>query len=233
MALPKLNTQTFELNIPSTDEKIKYRPFLVKEEKILLQAQEGDQAEMFDAITDVVNACTFNKIDISKMPSFDVEYLFLRIRAKSVGEEVNLNLSFPGDEKTKVPAKVNLMDVEVEVDDNHTNKIQLTDNISVVMAYPTMKVLSKVNMQDLKAQDAVTLIASCIHQIIEGVETLEARDFKTAELNDFVDGMTQSQFAKVNEFFTSMPKLKHEVKLTHPKTKKKGKVIIEGLQSFF
>ena len=233
MALPILNTQTFELNIPSTDEKIKYRPFLVKEEKILLQAQEGTGDEVTDAILQIVDNCTFGKINVDQLPSFDIEYIFLKIRSKSVGEKVTLNLSFPGDEKVKVPAKVNLMNVEVEVDDNHTNKIQLTDNISVVMAYPTMKVLSKVNMQDLKAQDAVTLIASCIHQIIEGVETLEARDFKTAELNDFVDGMTQSQFAKVNEFFTSMPKLKHEVKLTHPKTKKKGKVIIEGLQSFF
>ncbi len=134
MALPKLNTQTFELNIPSTDEKIKYRPFLVKEEKILLQAQEGDKNEIFDAITEVVNACTFNKIDIAKLPSFDVEYLFLRIRAKSVGEKVNLNLSFHGDESVKVPTSVDLMKVEVEVDDEHTTKIQLTDTISIIMS---------------------------------------------------------------------------------------------------
>jgi hypothetical protein len=233
MALPKLNTQTFELNIPSTDEKIKYRPFLVKEEKILLQAQEGDKNEIFDAITEVVNACTFNKIDIAKLPSFDVEYLFLRIRAKSVGEKVNLNLSFPGDESVKVPTSVDLMKVEVEVDDEHTNKIQLTDTISIIMSYPTLKTLSKFNMEEIKAEDSVEIIAKCIHQIIQGVETSEARDFKLAELVEFCDNMTQAQFQKVNKFFTSMPKLKHEVKLTHPKTKKKGKVVIEGLQSFF
>ena len=129
MALPKLNTQTFELNIPSTDEKVKFRPFLVKEEKILLQAQEGGQKEMFDALADVVKECTFNKIDIERLPSFDVEYMFLKIRAKSVGEKVSLNLPFPGDEKVKVPTQVNLMKVEVEVGDNHTNKFDLLKEI--------------------------------------------------------------------------------------------------------
>ena len=127
MALPKLNTQTFELNVPSTDEKVKYRPFLVKEEKILLQAQEGEQKEMFNALSDVVRACTFDKVDIDKLPSFDIEYMFLKIRAKSVGEKVKLNLAFPGDEKVKVSTEVDLMKVEVEVGEKHTNKFNLTD----------------------------------------------------------------------------------------------------------
>tara|TARA_Y100001937_G_scaffold122583_1_gene184017 strand:+ start:665 stop:1366 length:702 start_codon:yes stop_codon:yes gene_type:complete len=233
MALPKLNTQTFELNVPSTDEKVKFRPFLVKEEKILLQAQEGGQKEMFDALADVVKECTFNKIDIERLPSFDVEYMFLKIRAKSVGEKVSLNLPFPGDEKVKVPTQVNLMKVEVEVGDNHTNKFDLTDNVSVVMQYPTLKTFVERDYTKLSAEDAVALTASCIHQVINGVETFEARDLSKKELNEFVENMTQEQFSKIQAFFNTMPKLSHTVTLTHPKTKKRGKVKLEGMQSFF
>ena len=181
MALPKLNTQTFELNVPSTDEKVKYRPFLVKEEKILLQAQEGEQKEMFNALSDVVRACTFDKVDIEKLPSFDVEYMFLKIRAKSVGEKVTLNLAFPSDEKVKIPTEVDLMKVEVEVGEKHTNKFNLTDNVSVVMQYPTMKTFVDRNYTKLSADDAVALTANCINQIIDGVETYEARDLSKKE----------------------------------------------------
>ena len=233
MALPKLNTQTFELNVPSTDEKIKYRPFLVKEEKILLQAQEGEQKEMFNALSDVVKACTFDKVDIERLPSFDVEYMFLKIRAKSVGEKVKLNLAFPTDEKVKVATEVDLMKVEVEVGEKHTNKINLTDNVSVIMKYPTMKTFVDRNYTKLSAEDAVALTANCINQIVDGVETYEARDLSKDELTEFVENLTQNQFAKIQEFFSTMPKLSHTVTLTHPKTKKKGKVVVEGMQSFF
>ena len=233
MALPKLNTQTFELNVPSTDEKVKYRPFLVKEEKILLQTQEGERKEMFTALNDVVRACTFDKVDIDKLPSFDIEYMFLKIRAKSVGEKVKLNLAFPGDEKVKVSTEVDLMKVEVEVGEKHTNKFNLTDNVSVIMQYPTMKTFVDRNYDKLSAEDAVALTANCINQIIDGVETYEARDLSKKELIEFVENLTQNQFAKIQNFFTTMPKLSHTVTLTHPKSKKKGKVVLEGMQSFF
>jgi len=233
MALPKLNTQTFELTIPSSDEKITFRPFLVKEEKILLQAQEGGDNEMMQALKQIVSNCTFDKIDINKLPSFDIEYIFLQIRAKSVGEKVKLNVPFPGDEKTKVPTEIDLTQINVEMDENHTNKIQLTDSISVVMSYPTLSTYSGKNLKNISADDAVKLVADCIYQIIDGVETHEAVDVNSKELEDFINNLTQEQFNKVQDFFNTMPRLKHTVNLTHPKTKKKGKIVLEGLQSFF
>jgi len=233
MALPKLNTQTFELAIPSSDEKITFRPFLVKEEKILLQAQEGGDNEMMQALKQIVSNCTFDKIDINKLPSFDIEYIFLQIRAKSVGEKVKLNVPFPGDEKTKVPTEIDLTQINVEMDENHTNKIQLTDSISVVMSYPTLSTYSGKNLKNISADDAVKLVADCIYQIIDGVETHEAVDVNSKELEDFINNLTQEQFNKVQDFFNTMPRLKHTVNLTHPKTKKKGKIVLEGLQSFF
>ena len=157
MALPILNTQTFELNIPSTDEKIKYRPFLVKEEKILLQAQEGSGDEVTDAILQIVDNCTFGKINVEQLPSFDIEYIFLKIRSKSVGEKVKLNLSFPGDEKTKVQTEVDLSKIIVEMDDDHTNQISLTDNVSVIMRYPTVKTFQGMDLTKFTADDTISL----------------------------------------------------------------------------
>jgi hypothetical protein len=233
MALPKLNTQTFTLEIPSTDEKVKFRPFLVKEEKILLQAQEGEDKEMVDALQDIVSNCTFNKVDISKLPSFDVEYIFMKIRAKSVGEKVKLQVLCPDDKETKVPVTIDLSKIEVEVDDKHTNKIELTKDVSCIMKYPTMRTFIGKNMADAKAEDAISLITDCIHQIIDGKETYEANSLSKKEINEFIENLTQAQFAGMQSFFTTMPKLKHIVNVTNPKTKKKGKVTLEGMQSFF
>ena len=233
MALPILNTQTFELNIPSTDEKIKYRPFLVKEEKILLQAQEGSGDEVTDSILQIVDNCTFGKINVEQLPSFDIEYIFLKIRSKSVGEKVKLNLSFPGDEKVKVPTEVDLSKIIVEMDEDHTNQISLTDNVSVVMRYPTVKTFQGMDLTKFTADDTITLTANCIHQIVDGVETYEAKDLSKKEINDFLENLTQAQFTAIQKFFASMPKLSHDVKLTHPKTKKKGTVKLQGLRSFF
>ena len=233
MALPILNTQTFELNIPSTDEKIKYRPFLVKEEKILLQAQEGTGDEVTDSILQIVDNCTFGKINVEQLPSFDIEYIFLKIRSKSVGEKVTLNLSFPGDEKVKVPTEIDLSKIIVEMDDDHTNQISLTDNVSVIMRYPTVKTFQGMDLTKFTADDTISLTANCIHQIVDGVETYEARDLSKKEINDFLENLTQAQFTAIQKFFASMPKLTHDVKLTHPKTKKKGTVKLQGLRSFF
>ena len=233
MALPKLNTQTYELEVPSTDEKIRYRPFLVKEEKILLQAQEGGETEIMDAVADVVESCTFGKLDVSKLPSFDLEYIFLKIRSKAVGEKVTLNLPFPGDENVKIPTKVDLSKVEVHMAEEHTNKIDLTDEVSVIMRYPTIKTFGGIKVTNLTADDAVEMTTRCIHQVINGVETFEANDLSKEDKTDFIENLTQDQFAKVQQFFTTMPKLSHTVTLTHPKTKKKAKYKLEGMQSFF
>ena len=233
MALPKLNTQTFELTVPSTDEKIKFRPFLVKEEKILLQAQEGGQSEMMDAVADVVESCTFGKVNVNVLPSFDLEYIFLKIRSKAVGEKVKLNLPFPGDEDVKVPTTVDLSKVEVHVSEEHTNKINLTDSVSVVMRYPTIKTFSGIKVDKLTAEDAVDMTSRCIYQVENGVETYEAADLSKEEKQEFIENLTQDQFANIQKFFTTMPKLSHTVTLTHPKTKKKAKYKLEGMQSFF
>ena len=233
MALPLLNTQTFELNVPSTDEKIKYRPFLVKEEKILLQAQEGDDTEMIDALMTIIENCTFGKIQPHKYPSFDMEYIFLKIRSKAVGEKVSLNLTCPDDNETKVQHTVDLSKVEVEVEDGHTNKIALTDNVSIVMTYPTVKTFAGRNLKGLKAADTIAMTGQCIHQIIDGIETYEANDLSEQEISDFLENLTQAQFAKIQSFFATMPRLKHVVSVTNPKTKQRGKVTLEGMQSFF
>ena len=233
MALPKLNTQTYELEVPSTDEKIRYRPFLVKEEKILLQAQEGGDSEIMDAVADVVESCTFGKLNVSKLPSFDLEYIFLKIRSKAVGEKVTLNLPYPGDENVKIPTKVDLSKVEVHMAEEHTNKIDLTDEVSVVMRYPTIKTFGGIKVTNLTADDAVEMTSRCIHQVINGVETFEAADLSKEDKSEFIENLTQDQFAKIQQFFTTMPKLSHTVTLTHPKTKKKAKYKLEGMQSFF
>jgi hypothetical protein len=235
MALPKLNTQTFELNIPSTDEKIKYRPFLVKEEKILLQAQEGDNNEMLDAVIQIIENCTFNKIQVDKLPAFDVEYIFLKIRSKSVGEKVSLSVLAPDDNKTKIPVEIDLSKIEVEVEEEHTNSIDITDNIKVIMSYPTIKTFSTIteNIANLKAEDTIKMTVKCVHQIIDGVETYEAVDLSEAEITEFIENLTQEQYRKLNNFFVTMPRLKKEINVTNPKTKKKGKVTLQGIQSFF
>jgi len=234
MALPKLNTQTFELNVPSTDEKIKYRPFLVKEEKVLLQAQQSEKPEeMANALVQVIKNCTFDKISAENLPSFDIEYMFLKIRSKSVGEKVDLMITCPDDNETKVKHTVDLSKVEVEVDDDHINNVKLTDSVSVIMSYPTIKTFQGANLQNMAAEEIVSLTGRCIHQIIDGVETHERTDIEDKDMTEFLENLTQDQFAKIQKFFTTMPRLKHVIKVTNPKTKKKGTVTLQGMQSFF
>jgi hypothetical protein len=233
MALPKLNTQTFDLEIPSSDEKIKFRPFLVKEEKVLLQAQEGETKEMIDALTTIVSNCTFGEVVADKLPSFDVEYIFLKIRSKSVGEKVKLQIICPDDNETKAETTIDLSKVEVQVDDGHTNKIDLTNEVSVVMKYPTIRTFIGKDLKKLSPDDTIQMTGDCIHQIIDGKEVYEARDLSDKEVGEFLENLTQAQFIKIQSFFATMPRLKHVVNVTNPKTKKKGKVTLEGMQSFF
>jgi len=236
MALPKLNTPTYELEVPSSDEKIKYRPFLVKEEKILMIAMESkDNKQIIEAVKAIVNECTFDKIDISKMPMFDVEYIFLQIRSKSVGEVSKLKLLCPDDGKTYADVEIDLNEVKVQVGDDHTNKIELTDDMGVIMTYPNIDSFDNMGIQEIKASNMLDIIGTCILQIYEekGEKVYEAKDQTKKELNDFIESMNTKQFQNIQKFFDSMPKLKHTITVKNPKTKKENKITLNGLNDFF
>ena len=214
MALPKLNTPTYELEIPSTDEKIKYRPFLVKEEKILMMALETkDNTQIVNAVKDIVSECTFNKMNISTMPMFDTEYIFLQIRSKSVGEVSKLKLLCPdGDGKTYADVELDLNKVKVQVGDDHTNKIELTDDMGVIMTYPNIDSFTDSGIKDINASNMLDVIGSCILQIYEekGEKVYEAKDQTKKELTEFIESMNTKQFQDIQKFFDTMPKLKHD-----------------------
>jgi hypothetical protein len=236
MALPKLTTPTYELELPSTDEKIKYRPFLVKEEKILMMAMESkSEADITQAVKDIVNECTFNKIDISNMPMFDVEYVFLQIRSKSVGEVSKLKLLCPDDKKTYAEVELNLNDVKVQVGEDHTNKIELDNGMGIIMTYPTLDSFKESGIRDINASNMLDVISGCIQQIYEedGKKTYEPKDQTKKELTDFIEQMNTKQFKSVQKFFETMPKLKHDITIKNPKTKKESKITLTGLNDFF
>ena len=236
MALPKLNTPTYELEVPSTDEKIKYRPFLVKEEKILMIAMESkDNGQIVNAVKDIVSECTFNKLDIANLPMFDVEYIFLNIRAKSVGEVSKLKLLCPDDKKTYADVEVDLSEVQVQVDGEHTNKIELTDSMGMIMTYPTIDSFQEGGIQTISASNMLEVVGSCILQIYEdkGEKVYQAKDQTKKELTEFVESMNTGQFQQVQKFFDTMPKLKHTIKVKNPKTKKSSDVTLTGLNDFF
>ena len=236
MALPKLNTPTYELEVPSTDEKIKYRPFLVKEEKVLMIAMESkDNGQIVNAVKDIVSACTFNKLDIASIPMFDVEYIFLNIRAKSVGEVSKLKLLCPDDKKTYADVEVDLSKVEVQVDGEHTNKIELTDSMGMIMTYPTIDSFQEGGIQTISASNMLEVVGSCILQIYEdnGEKVFQAKDQTKKELTEFIESMNTSQFKQVQKFFDTMPKLKHTIKVKNPKTKKSSEITLTGLNDFF
>jgi len=236
MALPKLTTPTFELEVPSTDEKIKYRPFLVKEEKILLMAMEsGENKDIVQAVKDIVSECTFNKLNLGTMPMFDVEYMFLNIRAKSVGEISKLNLLCPDDKKTYAQTEINLTEVKVQVDDNHTNKIELSEDMGMIMTYPNIDSFTESGITTITATNMLDVIGTCILQIYEekGEKVYEAKDQTKKELTEFIESMNTKQFKLVQKFFDTMPKLKHEIKVKNPKTKKESKITLTGLNDFF
>ena len=236
MALPKLTTPTYELEIPSTDEKIKYRPFLVKEEKILMMAMESkSDSDITQAVKDIVLECTFNKVDISHMPMFDVEYIFLQIRSKSVGEVSNLKLLCPDDGKTYAEVELNLTEVEVHVGEDHTNKIELDNGMGMIMTYPTIDSFRDSGIRDINASNMLDVISGCIMQIYEeeGKKTYDPKDQTKKELTEFIEQLNTKQFKEVQKFFETMPKLKHEITIKNPKTKKESKVTLTGLNDFF
>ena len=236
MALPKLTTPTYELEIPSTDEKIKYRPFLVREEKILLIALEsGESEDIIIAIKDIVTECTYGKVDLGKMPMFDVEYIFLQIRAKSVGEVSTLRLLCPDDKETYVNVDIDLSEIMVQVDKGHNPKIELTDEMGMIMTYPSIDSLSATGVTDITADNMLDVIGACILQIYDkkGEEVFETKDQTKKEISEFVESLNTKQFQEVQKFFDTMPKLKHTVEIDNPKTKVKSKVVLQGLNDFF
>ena len=236
MALPKLTTPTYELEIPSTDEKIKYRPFLVKEEKILMMAMESkSSADITQAVKDIVMECTFNKVNISNMPMFDVEYIFLSIRSKSVGEVSKLKLLCPDDGKTYADVELDLNEVKVQVGDDHTNKIELTEDMGLIMKYPTIDSFSETGIRDINPSNMLDVISTCILQIYEkkGEKTYDPKDQTKKELTEFIEQLNTKQFKDVQKFFETMPKLKHEITIKNPKTKKESKITLTGLNDFF
>ena len=236
MALPKLTTPTYELEVPSTDEKIKYRPFLVREEKILLIALEsGESEDIITAIKDIVTECTYGKIDLGKMPMFDVEYVFLQIRSKSVGEVSTLRLLCPDDKETYVNVDIDLSEIMVQVDKGHNPKIELTDEMGMIMTYPSIDSLSATGVTDITADNMLDVIGACILQIYDkkGEEVFETKDQTKKEISEFVESLNTKQFQEVQKFFDTMPKLKHTIEVENPKTKVKSKIVLQGLNDFF
>ena len=236
MPLPKLATPTYELEVPSTGKKIKYRPFLVKEEKILIIAMESqDDKQIAQAVKDVLGSCILSKgISVDKLSTFDIEYLFLNIRGKSVGETVEVLVTCPDDNKTKVPVVVNLDEIQVLRSENHSADISLDGNLSMRMKYPSMGEFVKSNFNvEMKVDDTFDMVCSCIEQVYSEEESWAAADCTKKELLEFLEQLDSSQFKKIETFFETMPKLSHTFKVMNPNTKVESDITLEGLNAFF
>jgi len=238
MPLPTISTPTYELTLPSSNRKIKYRPFLVKEEKVLIIAMESqDTKQIARAVKDVLTKCILTKgIKVEKLATFDIEYLFLNVRGKSVGEHIEVMVTCPDDEKTQVPMSINIDDIKVQKDDDHSPDIKLDDTYTLKMKYPSLTEFIKNNFDNLEklgVNDTFDLIASCIDQVYTEEESWSHQECTKKELSDFVESLNSNQFKMIENFFTTMPKLSHTVKVLNPNTKVESEIKIEGLQSFF
>jgi|TARA_R110002012_G_scaffold165350_1_gene327623 hypothetical protein len=233
MALPKLNNANYELTLPSTGKQLRYRPFLVKEQKALMIAQESEDNKLIEnTFAQILTDCVLDEIDPYKLPMFDIEYIFLRIRGKSVGEKVQLNLLCPDDNKTRVDVEINLEEVDVQMPVDHNNVVNLTDNIKLVMKYPCLTDMTNFN-EEGQVQSMFDMIKSCVYEVHDG-ETVHHRiDMSENDLEDFIDSMSTDNFENLTNFFETMPKLIHVIEVTNPVTKKKNEIPIEGLASFF
>jgi len=238
MPLPTIATPTYELEIPSLKKKIKYRPFLVKEEKILIIAMESeDPKQIAEAVKTVIGNCVLTKgIKIDQLATFDIEYLFLNIRGKSVGEDVDVLITCPDDGTTQVPASINLDDIQVQVGKEHSRDIKLDDSLTMRMKYPSMQEFIKnnfANEMDVSVDDTFDMISSCIEQIYSEEESWTASDVTKKEMNEFLEQLSSKQFKDIERFFETMPKLSHTLKIKNPNTGVESEVILEGLTSFF
>ena len=238
MPLPTIATPTYELELPSTGKKIKYRPFLVKEEKLLVLALESeDTKQISTAIKAVLKNCIQTRgVKVENLPTFDIEYLFLNIRGKSVGEEIEVNLIAPDDKVTSVPVTINIDDIKISKKENHTNKIKLDETLMMQMKYPSLNEFVKNNFDfdgEVDMDQSFDLIASCIDKIYSEDEVWSTADCTKKEVKDFLEQMNSLQFKEIETFFDSMPKLSHTVTFTNPNTKVESTVVLEGLSSFF
>ncbi len=238
MPLPTISTPTYELELPSTEQTIEYRPFLVKEEKLLVLALESeDTKQITTAIKTVIKNCIkTDGIRVESLPTFDIEYLFLNIRGKSVGEELEVNVLCPDDEDTYVPVKIDIDDIKVSKNSEHSKNIQIDNTLAMEMKYPSLDQFIKSNFDfsdNISVEQSFDLIASCISQVFTAEESWAVEDLSKKEVVEFLDQMNSSQFKKIEKFFETMPKLSHELQVTNPKTKKKSTVVLEGLSSFF
>ena len=232
MALPRIDTPTYQLTLPSTQEPIDYRPFLVKEQKIIMMAQESnDERQMVKSLSELVTSCTFNKIDVNNLPIFDVEYMFLKIRGKSAGETVELNLICPDDKETKVQTKINLEDIQVQMTVGHSNEIEITDKIKLYLKHPMFADAMSLNTETT-SDSVFKLLNRCVVKIVYGDTEYNRVDITDKDIEEFVEQLNTEQFEKVINFFNTMPRLRHVVDVTNPKTKVRSEVLLEGLQSF-
>ena len=230
MALPKLTSPTYELDLPSTGEKIKFRPFLVKEQKLLMIAEESkDENQIAETIHQLINSCTFGKVDALISPIFDIEYVFIQLRMRSVGEKIQIDVTCPDDEKTKVPVKINLKEVYVLHDEKHTNIIKITDNIKMIMKYPQ---LSDLQIMKNTAENLFKLINKCVTEVHDGDTIHNKNDVTDKDLNEFIESFNTQQLEKLMQFFETMPKIRHIVNVTNPKTKVISEVTLEGMDTF-
>jgi len=237
MPLPKIATPTYELVLPSSGRKIKYRPFLVKEEKILIIALESqDQKQIASAVKSILTGCILTKgTKVDKLSTFDIEYLFLNVRGKSVGEQIEVMVTCPDDGKTQVPMSINIDSIKVQKSDNHNADIKLDDTYTLRMRYPSLNefIKSNFNAEDIKVDDTFELIASCVDQVYSEEESWTQEDCTKKELTNFIEQLNSSQFKEIEKFFDTMPKLSHTVKVKNPNTNVESEIVIEGLQSFF
>ena len=238
MPLPKIATPTYELEIPSSKKKISYRPFLVKEEKILIIAMESeDTKQIANAVKTVISNCILTKgVKVEDLSTFDIEYIFLNVRGKSVGETVEVLITCPDDGKTQVPVEINLDDIKVKISNDHSRDIKLDDDLILRMKYPSMNEFIKSNFNtdsQIDVNDTFDLIVSCIEQVYTEEESWLASDCSKKELLEFVESLTSNQFKEIEKFFETMPKLSHEIEIKNPNTGVESKVVIEGLSAFF
>ena len=230
MPLPKIATPTYELVLPSSNKKVKYRPFLVKEEKVLILAMESqDTSTVANAVKDVLASCILSRgVKVEKLSTFDIEYLFLNIRGKSVGEKIEVMVTCPDDGKTQVPTSINIDEIKVIIDDEHSKDIKLDDQYTLRMRYPSLD-----EVENMKVDDTFDLISSCIEQVYSEEESWTAEDCTKKELSQFIESLNSNQFKDIEKFFETMPKLTHTVTVTNPNTKKENEIVLEGLQNFF
>jgi hypothetical protein len=238
MPLPKISTPIYELEIPSLKKSIKYRPFLVKEEKVLIIAMESeDPKQIAEAVKTVIGNCIVTRgIKIEQLATFDIEYLFLNIRGKSVGETVDVLITCPDDGNTQVPVSINLDDIEVEFREDHSRDIKLDDSLTLRMRYPSMQEFVKSNFiagSEISVDETFDMITSCIEQIYSEEESWSSSDVTKKELKEFLEQLTSQQFKDIEKFFETMPKLSHTIKVTNPNTEVESEVVLEGLTSFF